>query len=121
MKKYIIWTIIILVVLALLNPLWWPMNYLRAYVLLRVPLGTSITKAEEKIYYWTSWEIDRIEDSGYENPSDDGETVVGVKSIRVHLGQYKIPLVTCDVLAFLGFDENGKLIDVAIKKEYDSL
>ena len=60
MKKYIIWSIIILVALALLNPLCRPVNHIRAYVLLRVPLGTSITKAEEKIYYWTTWEIGLI-------------------------------------------------------------
>lgn len=126
MKKFV-WIIIILVVIILLNPLWRPVDSIRAHVLRIIPLGTSITKAEKRINARTSWDIEWIDqDSGYGiwsdgRPAEGGEIHVGAKSMRVHLGEYKFFITSCDVIAFLGFDENGELIDVAVRKDYDSL
>ena len=66
------------------------------------------------------WEIENIRyDFGYtslEPPFDE----IGEKSITVYLGEYWNPLVV-DVTAWYGFDEEGKLIDVAVRKDVDTL
>ena len=121
MKKFILWTIIILFVLVVHNPAFWPVSCIRSYVLMRIPAETSMTKAEEKIYYWTSWDMNKFPNSQGPFPNDNAKTQAVVKCIKVHLGEYKIPFVTCDAVAYLGFDEDEKLIDVSANKEYDSL
>ncbi len=128
MKKFFrIAGICLLIYILFLNPLWIPSQAVRAYILCVVPKCTSIEKAESKISYWTSWEISDIDqDNGYTVGTRDAsgtykETCIGEKSIRICLGERRFLLSTCILLADLGFDENGKLIDVTAYKEYDSL
>ncbi len=99
----------------------------REYVLSILPLGTDMDTAQQIITNHPIWEIDLVsEDRGYgigtdSRPSGYEKVMVGEKSIQIHLGEYKGILMTTGVLAFLGFDENGKLIDVAVRKDIDSL
>jgi hypothetical protein len=83
-----------------------------------------------------NWSIKVISENGYSMRSgsprfrarnvltgeyyDDDTFIVGVKSMKVYLGKYTIP-VRCDVTVFYGFDEDLKLIDIAIVKVFDTL
>ena len=52
------------------------------------------------------------------------DKVVGMQSIRAYLGRYRsfpIPFITASVVAYFGFNEQGKLIDIWVWKTYDSL
>lgn len=51
----------------------------------------------------------------------DATEMIGVKSIRGHLGHYWVCPWRMDVTAFWGFDTDGRLIDVWIWKTADSL
>jgi hypothetical protein len=46
--------------------------------------------------------------------------IIGEKSMRVYLGSHRIGFVT-GVSVFYAFDEDSKLIDIAVLKEIDSL
>lgn len=100
----------------------------REYVLRTIPLGTDMEAAQKIIEEQTVWEIEwTADDHGYGlrpsgNPTPyNEENMVGEKSMEIHLGEYPSFLMTTDVFAFLGFDGEGKLIDVAIRTENDSL
>ena len=90
-----------------------------------IPIGTPIDEAMESIKTHPKWTLEWIsKEHGYciDNsgiPSENGSESVGTMSIRVHLGYYKNFFRT-DVTAYLGFDRNAKLIDVAIRKDTDS-
>lgn len=101
----------------------------REYVLSIIPLGTDMDTAQKIITEQTVWELEWIDDDhGYgldanETPTTygDAEIMVGEKSMQLYLGEYSSFLMTSDVSAYLGFDANGLLIDVAIRKDHDSL
>lgn len=48
------------------------------------------------------------------------DPIVGVKSIDVYLGEYRTIFDT-GVSVFYSFDEDSKLIEIAVLKETDSL
>ncbi len=100
----------------------------REYVLRTIPLGTDMEAAQKIIEEQTVWEIEwTADDHGYGvrpsgNPTSYNEAImVGEKSMEIHLGEYPSFLMTTDVSAYLGFDANGLLIEVAIRKDHDSL
>ena len=102
----------------------------REYVLRTIPLGTDMETAQKIIEEQKPWELRWIDDDhGYgldtnEAPTTygDAEIMVGEKAMKIHLGEYESMLIiTTDVSAYLGFDANGLLIDVAIRKDHDSL
>ena len=53
-------------------------------------------------------------------PYMGGSKTICSQSIRIHLGEYR-NLFRVDVIAYLGFDDEAKLIDVHVAKEKDSL
>jgi hypothetical protein len=71
------------------------------------------------------WRIDRINEIGYSSKYDDTldrsieEYTVGVKSIKA-IVEYKIVFKT-DVSMSWGFDEEGKLIDIGVRKYTDTI
>ncbi len=111
----------------------------RAYVLQQIPMGTAwddvISVAEEK-----EWEIRetstehglRINDAAgnayfasddeMRNGPENAEMVriVGEQAMFVKLGQYYSPFHTA-VFAYLAFDENGVLVEAAIRIDVDAL
>lgn len=110
----------------------------RAYVLQQIPVGTGwedvISVAGDK-----EWEIRetrtarglRINDAagtasiasedemqeGAENK--ENVRIVGEQAMFVHLGEYRMIFHTA-VFAYLAFDENGELIEAAIRRDIDA-
>ena len=100
------------------------------------PIGSNIEKVIEIIESNEKWknEYERFE-RGYAlksigNPpegyfptvyySNEESNVIGVYSIRANIGTYH-NFFRRDVLVYWGFDEDLKLIDIAVHKDVDSL
>jgi hypothetical protein len=65
------------------------------------------------------WEIRRVSDtSGFFHPGSN--RLIGAKHIVASAGQYSNPFHV-DVVVYWGFDEQGRLVDVWVWKEQDSL
>lgn len=109
------------------NPLRKSNEEIKEAVLSIIPLGTNIDDAIELIE-GENWTVRSIVDNGVgfdddNKPSEPGMNdvrVLGEKSIRVHMGDYRSPFVT-SVVAFFYFDDEARLIGVAIRKDVDSL
>lgn len=110
----------------------------RAYVLQQIPVGTDwddvISAAEDK-----EWEIResktdrglRINDAAgntsiasedeMQNGAENRENVriVGKQAMLVRLGEYRVIFHTA-VFAYLAFDEDGKLVEAAIRRDIDA-
>jgi len=73
-----------------------------------------------------NWEIDTTRDNGYTIHTgipyiDDflvNENTIGVKSMRVYIGSYNFFFFAgrTTVYAYYGFDEDSKLVDIAVGK-----
>lgn len=115
-----------------------PNKAVHSYVIRKIPLGTSCDRAVE-IIKKRGWEIDtlrtdrglRINDAASNvdfansdemvNDSDNEKIrIVGVKAMRVELGEYYGPFDTA-VFAYLAFDENDELVEVAIRRDIDGI
>ncbi len=120
--------LVVISVIIALNPLRWSQGHIRNNTLKLTPIGTSMENVVKIIESKEKWKIDNINyERGYRrpgtpNPADAAlgrETIVGEKSIRVLIGEYR-NIFTTSVTVFWGFDENGKLIDVYVWKDKDS-
>ena len=96
-----------------------PSKYIREYLLELTPIGTSIEDVLEVIYKNEEWRIDRI---NYEQGYIEETRIIGEKSIRVMIGEYKksFDFYTAVEVSW-GFDENSKLIDIYVRKDVDAL
>jgi hypothetical protein len=122
--------IIIVVIVMLLNPLRRSEEQIRANMLRLTPIGTSMDTVVRAVENNRKWDIVSVSDRGYlvihGRPSsasgldEDDKRVIGVKSIRVYLGYYNI-IFNTGVSVFYGFDEDSKLIDIAVRKDKDGL
>jgi hypothetical protein len=97
-----------------------PTTRIRAILLRRTPLGSSLRKVEASVsgcfgvqHKWVS-ERGEVPLQGY--PS----TGSGAAFISAHLGFYFFPFRT-DVEAFWIFDAGGGLKDIYVRKDVDSL
>ena len=119
----------IIFVTVLFNPLHWPKPLVREYILWKTPIGMDMQDVIEVVEGRDKWEVWNINyKRGYVNydkkappgrpTSGTGYLVVGNKSIKVILGKYSNPFLTI-VSASWGFDEEGKLIDVYVRKTTD--
>lgn len=136
MRKTMIYTLIVLSVIVLivaiimlLNPLRRSQEHIKNDILKLTPMGTSMEDVIKIIESKRQWEIDYISyEHGYRRPgtpehSDIAlgrETIVGEKSIRVFVGEYRNIFIT-SVTVFFGFDKNSKLIEIYVWKDKDSL
>ncbi len=136
MRKTIIYILIALLVIVLivtiitlLNPLRKSQEHIRNDILRLTPIGTSMEDVIKIVKSKREWEIDYIShDHGYRRPgtpehSDIAlgrETIVGEKSIRVFVGEYRNIFIT-SVSVFWGFDKNSKLIEIYVWKDTDGL
>ena len=94
---------------------------IRASLLKAMPLGTDVAVVRENLEKKFPGKAVYDDQRGFMK-QENGIEVVGVSSIKVHLGTYRqipIPLET-DVTAFWGFDKGGKLIDVWVWKTTDA-
>ena len=121
--------IALLIIFVALNPLRFPRECIRFYILQLTPIGTNMERVIEVIESKENWETRYISyESGYDGPGplspEDialGKTrTVGEKSIEVYLGEYQNIFVT-SVTVFWGFDKDSKLIDIYIWKDMDSM
>ncbi len=94
---------------------------IRDRILDEVPLGSSMSQVEQQIARH-GWKLGQVStDRGFEDQRMRPSTVTGAKSIDAWLGDYRGFLFMVDVRVFWGFDVNGALIDVWVRKTEDSL
>lgn len=70
------------------------------------------------------WKIKYINDSGVTPPNEPSSVNIGVKSIRVLIGQYRSIsdlYSTTSVTAFYAFNESDELINIWVWKDTDSV
>jgi len=97
------------------NPLRQPMEVIREDLLVLTPIGTNMCDVirvieENEAWGWRG----HIADVGF--PADAAHTAfVGEQSIRVNIGGYT-NIFTTGVVAWWGFDEDSKLLDIRVQK-----
>ena len=121
--------------LLLTTPISRPNASVEKYVLKKIPIGTSMDDVIEITENHKKWKVEQISLKGglrksqitgnvlFADPEEEYENyidVIGEKSMLIYLGEYYGPLHTA-VLAYLAFDENDKLIKVAIRRDIDGL
>lgn len=89
----------------------------RTHILRATPPGTSID-AVVAYCMANDYLFTRSDDAGFLN--QDTKRAVGVKMVKATVSEKKF-FVTVTVVAFWGFDANGKLIDVWAWQTIDSL
>lgn len=126
----VIIVILVVVMAMIINPLLRTEAGIRRHLLRIAPIGMSMEDVIRIADNNRNWNTIRIcEDAGVilhpsllipmrMSPSDPRFPVVGEKSVRVHLGTTRI-ILRADVTAFFAFDENGELIEILVRREYD--
>ncbi|MCL2672288.1 MAG: hypothetical protein FWF10_09690 [Clostridiales bacterium] len=89
------------------------------------PLGMNMEDVLKVIEGNRKWELEWARDNyGYgispDGPGEGHAESVGVKSIRACIGEYGFIFRTY-VVVYWGFDEDSKLIDIAVRKDVDAL
>jgi len=112
-----------------------PESAIRRDILRITPIGTSMEDVLKVIeergwklhyarrtagYFLFSWNGRYlVEDGATLSQLESGRSVeIGSKSIRIHLGEYRI-IFDIAVDVYFAFDDEWKLIDVAIRREMD--
>ena len=103
------------------TPMRRPSNMVKSYILRITPLGASIEDVIQVIESRNDWDVRYINLNEGFQLGPPNITVIGEMSIRVHLGTYRawhkwFPLMEWAVDVFWGFDEDGRLIEVHIRK-----
>jgi len=124
-------SILSFMIVALSNPLRKSEDGIRADLLKLIPLDTEMQEAISIVKGKDKWTIDWVdeEDGIVVGPYGPGTVLVlnnekriGEKSMLVYLGYYyKYCFIQTDVSAFFAFDENSKLIEIAILKSMNVL
>ena len=122
------------VAMMMSNPLRKPPEKIREDLLKLTPIGTSMEEVIGAIRGHKKWRIEYVSDThGYSVSAYDGrpsepapdEKWIGKKSINAYLGSYcggiKDYFFEIGVSVYFGFDEDSKLIDIAVRKDADSL
>ena len=100
------------------NPLRRPVGVIRNDILKLTPIGSdmddvlSVINRKVRSDGWRIMNISHI--SGYADYSRPGSPTVGAKRIVVHMGRSRTGWIA--VTVSWGFDEEGKLIDVYVRK-----
>lgn len=124
---FIVFVVIIIVIVS--NPLLCSESIIRRKLLKETPIGINMDNVIETLKSNENYEIMFI---SYENgfgmsksePIDAavsyGQEEIGKKSIKVHLGEYRV-IFCVDVIAYYGFDEQNELIAIEVTKEYEAI
>ena len=121
-KKFV-WFVILGIVLCALVlvwrvPLWHDKAWIRAWLLDQTPIGCSSSNVRA-IIAERGWRI--MEDrEGVGVPLGNHGQAVGVARIYCHLGSYRSPVFETAVSASWAFDENGRLLDIVVRKDTDA-
>lgn len=139
MKKYItilliflsIFGLISIVIITFQNPLRKSEENIKNDLLKQMPLGIDMHDVMKIVNKKNTWNIIWVSEKhgiviGRNGPSTvrilDDEINVGKKSMCVDMGYYyKYFFVQTDVSAFFAFDENSKLIEIAVSKSMNVL
>lgn len=85
------------------------------------PLGSSY----DQVWSFASGrykQAKRNESSGFYRQDSSKPTIVGVKSIEAHIGDYHaLPIGTTSVVAYWGFDKDNRLIEIWVWETTDSI
>ena len=141
LKKFFITIITTFIFISVLSGIFWLVvpisrshDAVRSYVLKEISLGTDWDRTI-KIMEAQNWKIkEAYTDRGlaiskvtggihYANEDDMNNSnlnIVGEQCMFVYLGEYSAP-VDVAVFAYLAFDSNGKLVEVYIRKDVDSI
>lgn len=131
-KKIIVVLFIVLLVLFLVegirmlsNPLINSEANIRDLLLEKTPIGTKMEDVLEFIEVNEEWEVKSINyETGFYHQRITPPRVIGEKSIRVSLGNYRVirnMYFETNVTVFYGFDENGELVEIWVWKTTDAL
>ena len=132
-KHYVILILVIITLVSagiiLLNPLRQSEADLRERMLKITPIGTNMKEVVKVIKENKKWELEWVDnESGYGidkasgEPGEEYDFEIGKKSIRICIGTYSYRIIfPVQVLVYYGFDEKSKLIDVAVRKDVDTL
>ena len=119
-SKPIVWAILaialILVVACTNLPLRRPRSDIQNWVLEKTPLGSSVEDVRSVIA-GNRWKVN-LDWKGTNNTLTE---VQGTQIIGAYLGGYQGLPWHADVDAYWGFDDDGKLIDLNVRKYYDAL
>ena len=133
MKKAMIYILISFVVVILIaviifvsNPLLWSNSLIKGYLLTLTPRGMVMEDVIKILEKHKKWEIYSISyDCGYSmqrgSPSaasKDEAGQIGKKSIRVH--RHGRVIFNGAIVSYWGFDEDGKLVDLDLRKDWDT-
>jgi len=128
----IFFLVILVIPIGLLsNPLRMPDRFVRYNLLRTLQLGTTFEDAIQIIEANENWQTITINRGrgflmlhgrpSISSPSDRlGGYVVGEQFIRVHIGHYRY-VFRRDVVAYLAFDADGYLIEIAVTRQIDAL
>jgi len=119
--------VVIVAILVLSNPLRRRSEErIRTVMLNHTPIGMSMDEVIGVIENNDNWEIRRTRDHGYAIRSGvpditimrGDKNIVGVKAMEVTIGSYNFFFVAgkMTVYVFYAFDEDSKLIDIAVVK-----
>lgn len=110
------------------NPLRRPPERIREDLLKVTPIGMDMEEVIQVIESNKKWELGNIVyQNGYGmdkwgTPGGSGDTIIGEKYIWAIIDEYRnYFIIIVDVSAFWGFDEESKLIDIAVRKDGDTL
>jgi len=125
-RGLILFTVIIAVCAGYVfaNPLLRTDNYIRNRLLKATPLGTSMNDVKAFIESKGYTIVQYREDIGFRDPRGykTGRTgVVGAKHIRASIGNYHHGPLRANVSVLWGFDQDSRLIDVAVWRTIDAL
>ncbi|MHA7967597.1 hypothetical protein ACX93W_26135 [Paenibacillus sp. CAU 1782] len=131
-KKIIIVSVAIIAIILLFetvrtmsNPLYPSDSKLRSDFLEETPLGTSMDDVVHYIESKENWEVRYISsDHGFLHQRKTPIETVGVKSIRVFIGEYSSMFdlyFSTSVTVFYGFNEQSELIDIWVWKDLNAI
>ena len=123
--------ILIIIIMILSNPLRKSDEKIRADMLKLTPIGTSMEDVIKVVENNDNWEIQNTWDRGYsmkygyptgphqDSLNHDDSSIIGVKYMVVSIGSYNFFLVTGEttVYVYYAFDEDSKLVDIAVGKQ----
>ncbi|MDR2559306.1 MAG: hypothetical protein LBC86_07180 [Oscillospiraceae bacterium] len=124
--------ILILIIAIIVYPIIGPNWYIRMRILMQIPIGTSMEDAIEIAQNNSRWEKSFVSYNNgvrlkgiHQSPNitsfaNNVNPVIGEHAMSVYLGEYRFVFVG-GVTAFFAFCEDEKLIDVFIRKDWDTL
>ena len=115
--------IVIMNIFTIINPLRKSQAGIEKDILKITPIGMHIDDVVKVIESREKWKVHYINyEMGYAHPyrlRTDDDYIVGNKSIRASIGDYKVVFVPANVTVLWGFDEDGKLIEIYVWKSFD--